>query len=165
LDRTLSDGLHTFTATTTDAAGNVSAASAPLAITIDTSPPTTPTPTLAIGSDSGISASDGITNVATPTITGSAPSGDLITLIDSDGATVLGIATAVNGTWSITPTVPLSDGPHSLTVTDKDVAGNISVASAPLQLTIDTVGPNARSILSSRPRPVPPSWASGRSWT
>ena len=148
-DRTLGDGLHSITATTTDTAGNVSAVSTPLALTIDTSPPTPPQPALAAGSDSGVSATDGITNVIRPTVTGSAAAGDTMTLFDTDGAAVLGsTVVGVSGIWSITPTVALSEGAHSLTVTDRDLAGNTSTASAPLQVSIDTVAPNAQSIVS-----------------
>ena len=39
---TLADGAHSFTATATDAAGNVSAASAALSVTIDTGAPAAP---------------------------------------------------------------------------------------------------------------------------
>ena len=147
-------GFNLNGATGTDLAGNPAstigfAINPPGVLQITTTaPPTPPAPTLALSSDSGVSDTDGITNVVMPTITGAAASGDLITLFDTDGATVLGVAIAANGTWSITPTVALTQGTHSLTVTDQDVAGNTSLASTPLEVTIDLVGPNAGSVTS-----------------
>src|SRR6185369_15873766 len=61
----LSQGAHTLTAKATDTAGNTSAASAGLSVTVDTAAPSAPgTPDLAVGSDSGSSSTDNITNVA-----------------------------------------------------------------------------------------------------
>jgi hypothetical protein len=104
-------------------------------------PPTPAAPTLTFTSDSGVNSSDGITNIVQPTVSGSATTGDLITLYDTDGATVLGTSTAVAGNWSITSGPTLGDRLHSLTVTDTDGVGNTSSASAPLSVTIDTSAP------------------------
>ncbi|MGI4768919.1 MAG: beta strand repeat-containing protein, partial [Janthinobacterium lividum] len=54
--------------------------------------------------------------------------------------TLLGTAVATGGTYSITSSA-LADGTHTLTVTATDAAGNISTASNPLALTIDTAAP------------------------
>ena len=144
----LVDGGYTVQANVSDDAGNA-ATRAIQNLTVDETAPGAPgAPRLAPTSDSGVSDSDGITNVVTPTITGTAATGDTMTLFDTDGATVLGTAVAAGGAWTITPTAALSEGAHSLTVTDQDVAGNTSLSSAPLPLTIDTVGPNAQSIVS-----------------
>jgi hypothetical protein len=143
----LTDGSYRVTATVSDAAGNP-ALPATQSLTVDeTSPGAPDAPRLAPASDSGVPG-DNITNVARPTITGTAAAGDTLTLFDTDGATVLGTAVAAGGTWTITPTKNLSEGAHRLTVTEEDVAGNTSVASAPLKMTIDTAGPSARSIVS-----------------
>ena len=77
--------------------------------------------------------SDNITNDSTPTVTGSgAEAGATVTLYDTNGTTVLGTAVAdASGNWTITSS-PLSDGVHSLTVKQTDIAGNTSVASAAL---------------------------------
>ena len=134
----LSNGLHTLTAKATDVAGNISSASASLSITIDaTRPATPPTPTLDPASDSGASNSDRITSVNTPVINGTAESGSLVTLYDTDGTTVLGTAVATGGIWSITSST-LADGVHNLTVTSTDIAGNTSLSSSALQVTIAT---------------------------
>jgi large repetitive protein len=138
----LTTGAHTLTATSTDAAGNTSGASAGLSVTIDTTAPNAPgTPDLATASDSGSSTSDNLTNDNTPTLTGTGEIGSLITLYD--GATPVGTATVdSSGNWSITSSV-LSTGAHTLTATSTDAAGNTSGASAGLSVTIDTTAPNA----------------------
>jgi hypothetical protein len=134
---TLSQGAHSLSATATDAAGNVSAASAALTVTVDTDAPTAPAaPVLAVGSDSGSSNVDNITNIAAPTFSGTAEAG--ATVILYDGAVQVGTAQAdVSGAWSIT-NATLGQGAHSLSATATDAAGNVSVASAALSITIDT---------------------------
>ena len=74
---------------------------------------------------------DNITSDTTPTVTGSgAEAGATVTLFDTNGTTVLGTAVAdASGNWTITSS-PLSDGDHTLTVKQTDIAGNTSVASA-----------------------------------
>ena len=139
----LADGTYGLTAIQTDVAGNVSAASGVLGVTIDTTAPDAPASlTLATASDSGV-AGDNITNVTTPTITGTGTAGDTITL--HDGTSVIGTATvAANDTWSVTVGT-LASGGHSLTATQTDIAGNVSAASGPLNLSIETTTPVAPS--------------------
>jgi hypothetical protein len=138
----LADGVHSLTVTQTDAAGTSSAVSGAFVLTIDTSVPVvTSAPTLAPASDSG-AAGDGLTNVATPVLTGTGTTGDTISVYDGTGTTAVGSAVVdVNGNWSVTPTAPLADGSHSLTTTQTDAAGTSSARSAALALTIDTVLP------------------------
>ena len=64
------DGVYTLTAVQTDLAGNVSAASAGLRVTVDSAAAAPSAPGLAPTSDSGASNSDDLTNVTTPTLTG-----------------------------------------------------------------------------------------------
>src|SRR6185503_12730153 len=66
----LANGAHSLTATTTDVAGNTSAASSALSVTIDAAAPVVPS-IAAFSTDSG-TAGDGITNDNTLTLTGSA---------------------------------------------------------------------------------------------
>jgi hypothetical protein len=136
----LTEGVHHVTATATDAAGNTGPASTAFVLTIDTTPPAAPAAlTLARGSDSGVKGDD-LTNVARPTITGTAEAGSNVQLYD--GSTLLGSATADGtGAWSIQSTVALSDGTHRLTATATDAVGNTGFASASLFLSIDTVPP------------------------
>jgi hypothetical protein len=139
---TLVAGVHSLTVGARDAAGNVSVASMPLSVTIDTTAPGKPgTPVLLTASDSGVSSSDNITSVTTPTITGTAEVGATITLFDSNGKTALGSTTVDgSGNWSITSS-NLSDATHTLTVKATDLAGNTSVASSALSVKIDTTAP------------------------
>ena len=133
---TLAAGSYSLTATQTDVAGNVSAASAALALTIKT---TAAAPTgliLAPASDSGVKGDD-ITNVTTPMITGHGATP--VNLYS--GSTLLGTATVdLAGTWSITSST-LAAGSYSVTATETDAAGNVSGPSAALALTIETTAP------------------------
>ncbi len=140
----LTNGAHSFTATDTDAAGNTSAASAALSVTIDTTAPIAPA-IASFSTDSGV-VGDHITNDNTLTLTGTAEANSTVKIFD--GATLLGTATAAaNGTWSFA-TAALTNGAHSFTATDTDAAGNTSAASAALAVTVDTVAPGAPVIVS-----------------
>ena len=135
---TLTGGSHTLTAKQTDIAGNTSAASAGLSVTIDTAAPAAPSaPDLAAASDSG-NTTDNTTNIASATFTGTAEAGSTVTIF-SDGVAV-GSGVAAGGNYSIT-TSALADGPHSITAKATDTAGNTSLASAALSVVIDTAAP------------------------
>jgi hypothetical protein len=149
---TLANGSHSFRATATDAAGNTSAASASLAVTVDPTAPNAPTPTApasdktapsaptiaSFSTDSGV-VGDHITNDNTLTLTGTAEANSTLKLYD--GATLLGTTTTNgSGAWNYT-TAALSNGAHSLTATATDVAGNTGAASTALSVTIDKVAP------------------------
>ncbi|AWN43003.1 hypothetical protein DK389_24040 [Methylobacterium durans] len=132
----LPDGTASLTATARDAAGNLSGPSAAVSVTIDTIAPTTP-------------AIDPIapTNDTTPTITGTAEANATVTILS--GTTVLGTVTAdAGGTFSFTPTTPLTDGARPLTATARDAAGNLSGTSPAVTLTIDTAAPAAPALAS-----------------
>lgn len=132
----LADGVNTLTVKATDAAGNTSAASSPLTVTIDTVQAAPGTPVLGAAYDSGTSSTDGITRIVNPTITGTGEAGSVVTLYD--GGVSYGSAT-VNGlgVWSVA-TGTLVPGTRTLTASAIDRAGNSSVASAGLVITIDT---------------------------
>ncbi|WP_419727803.1 beta strand repeat-containing protein [Lichenicola sp.] len=146
----LATGAHALTATTTDAAGNLSASSMALNLVVDTAASPAPTAlTLATPSDSG-TPGDNLTNVTHPTITGLGTAGETIRLYE--GQTLLGTATvAPGGAWAVTLTAALGNGPHDLTATTTDAAGNVSTSSATLGLTIDTLVPPAPTGLTLAP--------------
>ncbi|UVW28130.1 Ig-like domain-containing protein [Massilia sp. H6] len=150
----LEEGTHTLTVRQVDAAGNVSAPSPGLSVTIDTiAPEAGAAPLLAAESDSG-APGDGITTVSRPVLTGTAEEGALVTLYDSNGITVLGTATASEtGDWSITAST-LAVGAHALSYKSTDLAGNVSAASAALNLTIEV--PPAAPPPPAPPAPPPP---------
>jgi hypothetical protein len=128
---TIADGTSSFTATATDLAGNVSASSSGLSVTIDTSESAPGAPDLAAGSDSGTSSTDNVTSDNTPSLAISCASGDTVTLYE--GATSLGSGTCASSTVTITSS-GLSDGAHTLTAKQTDAAGNESSASSSLSV-------------------------------
>ena len=138
----LAAGSHTLTARQVDAAGNVSAASTGLSLTIDSTVAAPAAPALAAPSDTG-TAGDRLTSATTPTVTGIAEAYAGVTLYATDGVTVLGTTTAnASGAWSIV-SATLGQGAHALTVRQTDLAGNVSSPSAALNLTVDSLAPGA----------------------
>ncbi|MGM8931533.1 Ig-like domain-containing protein, partial [Salinicola halophyticus] len=121
----LPDGNVDFTATATDAAGNVSPASPSFTVSVDTAAPATPT----------IEPTDG------NTITGTAEPGSTITLTDGEGNVIAeDVATDPDdGSWSVTPETPLDDG-GTVNAVATDQAGN---ASDPATEIVDATAPNA----------------------
>jgi hypothetical protein len=144
----LAAGSRTIAATVTDVAGNTSPAGN-LTLTIDTTTPGAPVPTLTAASNSG-STADLVTNDATPTIrvdfTGAA-AGDVVTL--TVAGTTVGTATLTGADIAATfvniTTSALADGARTLSATVTNGAGTVSTAGI-LALTIDTTLPLAPSI-------------------
>lgn len=139
----LADGLHNFTATARDAAGNNGPASTALTLTIDTGAPAAPALALAAASDSG-AAGDRLTNDNTPTLTGTAEAGATVTIL-RNGAIAGTTTAAADGGWTYT-SAALADGTHAFTAFATDAAGNAGPASAALALTIDTAAPGLPAI-------------------
>ncbi|MCJ2013601.1 Ig-like domain-containing protein [Methylobacterium sp. J-076] len=131
----LGEGANTLTVTATDAAGNVSAASTGVNLTIDTLAPNVPT----------LAVQNGPINTTTPTLTGTAEAGTTVTVYDN-GAAIGTAVVGINGTFTLTPTTGLMEGANSLTATATDTAGNVSAASAGVNLTVDTVAPGTPSL-------------------
>jgi hypothetical protein len=91
-------------------------------------------------SDTGTSATDGITKNQKPTIVGTyAANGATITVYD--GVTSLGTTTVASGAWQFTPSSNLSEGAHTITAT-ATVSGNTSSSSGSLNFTIDITAPS-----------------------
>lgn len=135
---TLSDGSHSLNLIAVDEFGNTSAIVSVL-FNLDTVVLAPSNFQLAEGSDSGISATDRITKVNTPTITGLAEANAEVKLYSAQ--VVLGGAFATaSGQWSIT-TTSLANGVYDLTAIATDIAGNISPLSATFAVTIDAVIP------------------------
>jgi Bacterial Ig-like domain len=113
------------------------------AIQIDTTPPAAP----ANLADSSIA--NGYVNAAHDTanqvLTGSAEAGSTVTVYD--GTMWLGTTAAdkTTGVWSFS-LGSLAEGPHSLTATATDGAGNVGVASTPLAFIVDTTPPAQPSL-------------------
>ena len=92
-----------------------------LPVTVDASAPgAPPKPDLTAASDCGVSSTDNLTNVATPTFTGTAEAGSTVTIY-SDGVAVRS-GVAIGGVYA-TATSVLGDGAHSITARATDTAG------------------------------------------
>jgi len=129
----LSDGVQELSVQVTDIAGNVSSV-ASLSLVIDTSTPT-PTADIVDASDTGSLNTDNLTKDNTPTITGTAEVGSMVSVKLSDG-TVIGTTTPdSNGVYSIR-TSALVDGIHNLIISVTDIAGN--TATSTQTITVDT---------------------------
>jgi uncharacterized delta-60 repeat protein len=131
-DTLSSDNTYSYTARTVDDAGNASAASAALSLTLDRAAPGTPAaPVLQAASDSGLSSSDGITNDSTPTFNvAGAPYFRFYS-----GSTLL------TGSYASGPnyTAPSQlDGAYDYNLAAVDVAGNESAHSGNVSVLIDT---------------------------
>jgi hypothetical protein len=145
----LADGEHTLVVRQYDSANNESAASGALTISVDTVAPAKPNaPSLDAASDTGALNNDGITSIKTPTIKGMAlEAGGTIEIYEGD--TLIGTAAVqADKSWSFTigsqagRLAEFINGTHNLTVSQVDAAGNHSVASDVLSVTVDTVAPN-----------------------
>ena len=133
------DGTFNVTAQLTDAAGNVSGASTPLTLTVDTVAPAAPG--VALVTDSGSSNSDHITNVGTLVLSG-VETGATIEYSTDDGKT-----------WSTSFTA--TEGQNNVQVRQVDAAGNDSSA-AIFSFTLDTQNPTVTSVaVSMRRSPTP----------
>ncbi|MEI2559092.1 Ig-like domain-containing protein, partial [Acinetobacter pittii] len=119
----LTDGPHTITVTATDAAGNAGTDTA--VVTVDTSVPV-------------VSLDDLTTNDTTPALTGAINDPTATVVVNVEGVDYPAVNNG-DGTWTLADnTLPaLTDGPHTVTVTATDPAGNAATDTA--TLTIDTV--------------------------
>ncbi|KCW32982.1 bacterial Ig-like domain family protein, partial [Acinetobacter baumannii 1032359] len=123
----LVDG-DTVTATATDPAGN-------------TSLPGTGTVSADITAPV-VALDDVLTNDSTPALTGTVNDPTATVVVNVDGVDYPAVNNG-DGTWTLADnTLPtLADGPHTITVTATDAAGNVGNDTA--VVTIDTVAPNA----------------------
>ena len=126
----LSDGLHTVTASETDAAGNTGTAS--VTFTLDTAAPAV---TASLANDTGASSTDGITSVDDAEAGPGDP--NAVVQLDIDGAAATTLADPF-GNWTFTP-VGLGDGPHAVTASETDAAGN--TGSVSLAFMLDSTAP------------------------
>ncbi|QFZ83301.1 hypothetical protein GFK26_11270 [Variovorax paradoxus] len=144
----LGEGAHAITATATDLAGNVSAATPAVNFTIDTIAPAAPSIDAVkddVGAVQGALVNGATTDDPSPTLSGKAEAGSTVTV--KDGTVVLGTAVAdANGNWSYTPTTPLAEGEHKFTVTSTDKAGNTGAPSGEFVVTTDYTAPDASKL-------------------
>lgn len=135
----LADATYSFTATSSDTAGNISVASVAVSLSIDTTAPAAP----AISSPT----ESEIVTDNTPSISGSAEANSTLTV--SEAGSTLCLATADGaGNWSCASTITLAEGAHSLSAVAKDAAGNSGVASVLRTFIVDAFAPAAPVISS-----------------
>ncbi len=136
----LAEGTHNLNATGTDSAGNTSTTGS-FPIKVDTTAPAAPSIDSAtddVGTAQGGFASGVPTDDSTPTLTGKAEAGSIVTIKDADGKVVGSTTADANGKWSYTlPALP-ADGTYKYTASTKDAAGNTSPESAPFIVKLDT---------------------------
>ncbi|AKJ05629.1 T1SS secreted agglutinin RTX [Archangium gephyra] len=123
----LAQGAHTVTATATDAAGNTSPVSSPRDFVVDSvapAPPEVLTPT-----------AGATVNPNELSFSGRAEANSTVTVM-VDGL-VVGVTRAdASSAWSVNSLYQLARGPHTVSATARDGAGNVSEASAPLSFTV-----------------------------
>lgn len=152
----LAQGVHTVSVRQVDRAGNVSAHSPEFSFTYEPAIPpvgTAAAPRLAAASDSGRFNDDGVTNVTTPTFTGSGAA-PLSTIALFAGAREIGrTAVDASGNWAVhvgSANRFATDGSYAITSRAVDGGGVLGAASEATHLVIDTTAPR----LTAFHRPV-----------
>ncbi len=136
----LADGSYPVSIRVVDSFGNLSSVSTPFTMVIDTTAPAAPsTPVLLSADDSGAKG-DGFTNVKQPHFTGTADANTTIQLVNASNS-VIGTAVATGGAYAVVPNSNFSDGTYTFKVQAIDVAGNVSVLSGPVTVSIDATAP------------------------
>ena len=141
---TLADGTYSVIVTASDLAGNTSADSEPLNVTVDTTTPASAS-LLGISADTGV-AGDNVTSDNTLLITGTAEPESTVEVY-VDGALTGSVSTDASGNWTYdyTGTV-LPDGDYEFSAVAIDGAGNSAPESTALNVSIDTLMPSAPAV-------------------
>ncbi|MEG3127969.1 Ig-like domain-containing protein [Pantoea cypripedii] len=144
-DPELGDGQHKITATVADEAGNQGTPSFTVEYDQNTQPEEGTSTLKITDDDEKIVDRNHPTNDSTPHfsghVTGAKP-GDKV--IIKDGKDQLGeVAIDAEGNWTFTPENGLGEGPHHISVTVTDSAGNLGATTGPVDYTQDTKPPAA----------------------
>ena len=142
----LGSGLKSFSASATDLAGNPGPASASYVVDTGLAAPVF----TAISADSGASANDFLTNDATLTLSGTAPSGATVSVTRA-GVGVVGSVVASGGVFAFNyTTTTLPAGTHAFAAV-ATLSGSSSPASTPFLVTVDTSAPVLSSVRRQNP--------------
>ena len=136
----LPENLNNITATTTNAALNVSPETGQYPIIVDTSAPAAAsgeTLTDDVGPIIGQINDNDTTDDNTPTVSGTAEPGTTAIIYDK-GVEIGRAPVDASGNWSFTPSTPLADGDHSFHSVIEDAAANQSPPSPTTDFTVDT---------------------------
>ncbi|WP_186467467.1 Ig-like domain-containing protein, partial [Bradyrhizobium stylosanthis] len=146
----LGDGDYLFRAVVTDAAGNSSTGNV-IEVIVDNTAPTAALAITAISNDTGISATDFITNDTTLTVSGThgtLGSGEKIQISTNGGSTWIDVTSTTATTWSyVDPVVHTSSFTYQVRIVD--AAGNVDPNVATQAISIDTAAPNKPTITSA----------------
>jgi autotransporter-associated beta strand protein len=144
----LEPGVHSFTAVATDKAGNVGVEAVPYTVDTSIQAPVI----ISISEDSGVSATDRLTNDSTLSLNGTAFPGMAVTVSLAGVGAAGTIQPAADGRWTFDySTNSLSSGVYSFMATATDAAGHSSPATPPFVVTVDTNAPLIDSILRQNP--------------
>ncbi|MEJ8822127.1 Ig-like domain-containing protein, partial [Variovorax humicola] len=142
-DTPLTEGPHDVTYTVTDSAGKESQPSGPIVITVDITAPATPAAPGSyvdnVGKVQNPTSTAPATDDSTPGINIGTIPADTTPKLYVDGKEVP--ATYEPKTGTLTPDTPLTEGPHDITYTVTDLAGNESLPSGPIVITVDITAP------------------------
>ncbi|WP_303864486.1 cadherin domain-containing protein [Cylindrospermopsis raciborskii] len=135
----LSQDNYSFTATATDAAGNISNQSNPFTLTVDTTPPSAPIIvnfTDDVVPLTGTLDSGSVTNDSTPTLNITAESGSTVQIFRNGFSYGTAQESSTPGTYTFT-TATLGSFTHQFTAQATDAAGNVGPSSATFSLTVE----------------------------
>ena len=143
----IADGVHAITSQFTNVAGLTGPLSTAQNVTIDSTPPATPTTAadLTSATDTGSSNTDNITSDTTPDFSGSGLTAGNTVVLYVDGDPVGTAVVDALGNWTVTVSPALVDGNHTVTYLVKDPAGNTSGFAPTMIIAVDTTAPNAPS--------------------
>ena len=151
----LAEGGHSFTATSSDLAGNASAESTPFGVIVDTTPPEAPVVT-GISDDTGVPG-DGVTSDGTLVVFGTAqPLTKVVVSLDYGSTRVADTVTSDgNGDWSydfsgafaINGDFNIAEGQTRAFAQAVDAAGNLSAFSPDFVIVRDATAPDAPSVI------------------
>ncbi len=128
LSPALTEGAHTVTATAT-VVGVVGMPSAPVGFTVDLTAPVAPVIAQPVAN---------ATTGARPTISGTAEANATVSVfVDGNTAAACSAQADMNGVWVCSPATALADGAHTLVARAVDAAGNTSVDSNSVAITVD----------------------------
>lgn len=145
----LAAGSYSIAVKQEDSAGNVSALSGALSLTVVDAPPAPPAPSLAAGSDTGI-ANDLITSDTTPSFTGSGAQANALVQLVLNDLPVGQTNADASGNWTIHLTGALAEGDYAFALRQLDAYGHASSLSPILAIKVQANAP----ALQAPPAPV-----------